>query len=77
MSVIFKTLKKLNTESSDKENSKNKLADVGLDEQFYRMWQFYLQYCQGGFEERLISTVHFVAEKPHYVDSNHVLSHSH
>jgi cyclopropane-fatty-acyl-phospholipid synthase len=35
------------------------------------MWQFYFHYCEGGFRERLISTVHLVAEKPRYVDPDH------
>ncbi len=62
--------------SSALKKSKNELPSVGLDEQFYRMWQFYFQYCQGGFEERLISTVHFIAEKPDYIDKNHAISES-
>ncbi|WP_020394896.1 SAM-dependent methyltransferase [Thiolinea disciformis] len=44
----------------------DKLAGLGLDHQFYRLWQFYLHYCAGGFQERLISTVHLTADKPLY-----------
>lgn len=53
------------------------LPGLGLDQQFYRMWQFYFHYCEGGFRERLISTVHLVAEKPRYEDVEHaaVLDH--
>ena len=29
----------------------------GFDEQFIRMWEFYLCYCEGGFKERAISDV--------------------
>lgn len=47
------------------------LAVLGLDQTFYRMWQFYFHYCEGGFRERLISTVHLTAEKPRYVDPDH------
>lgn len=47
------------------------LKGLGLDQQFYRMWQFYFHYCEGGFRERLISTVHLVAEKPRYEDLGH------
>ena len=50
---------------------RSKLNALSLDQQFYRMWQFYFHYCEGGFRERLISTVHLVAEKPRYEDANH------
>ncbi len=38
---------------------------LGYDETFIRMWQFYLCYCEGGFRERSISDVHllFAAER--------------
>ncbi len=51
--------------------AKDKLSGLGLDQTFYRMWQFYFYYCEGGFRERLISTVHLTAEKPRYVDPDH------
>ncbi|PWQ93318.1 SAM-dependent methyltransferase [Leucothrix pacifica] len=56
---------------------RGELSGLGLDQQFYRMWQFYFHYCEGGFRERLISTVHLVAEKPRYEDANHaaILNH--
>ena len=50
---------------------RGQLKDLDLDETFYRMWQFYFYYCEGGFRERVISTVHLVAEKPRYVDPDH------
>lgn len=53
------------------EAKKDQLASLGLDERFYRLWQFYLRYCEGGFRERLISTVHLVADKPEYVNEQH------
>jgi cyclopropane-fatty-acyl-phospholipid synthase len=37
---------------------------LGHPEEFIRMWEFYLTYCEGGFIERAISDVHLVAEKP-------------
>ncbi|WP_419148855.1 class I SAM-dependent methyltransferase [Pseudoalteromonas 'SMAR'] len=37
-----------------------------FDEQFYRLWQFYLCYCEGAFKRRAISAVHLVARKPRY-----------
>ncbi|WP_051008736.1 SAM-dependent methyltransferase [Gayadomonas joobiniege] len=39
---------------------------LGFEQRFIRMWLFYLAYCEGGFRERVISTVHFVADKPLY-----------
>ncbi len=40
------------------------VRDQGFSEEFIRMWDFYLCYCEGGFLERSISDVHLVAEKP-------------
>ena len=40
------------------------LAQEGFDNQFKRLWLFYLSYCEGGFLERATSTVHLVARKP-------------
>jgi cyclopropane-fatty-acyl-phospholipid synthase len=34
------------------------------DERFLRMWEFYLCYCEGGFEERQIGVVQALFEKP-------------
>ena len=36
----------------------------GYSEQFIRMWEFYLCYCEGGFQERVISDVHMLLAKP-------------
>jgi cyclopropane-fatty-acyl-phospholipid synthase len=36
----------------------------GYPEEFIRMWDFYLFYCEGGFRERSISDVHLIAERP-------------
>jgi len=37
---------------------------LGLSEEFLRMWEFYLAYCEGGFEERQIGVGQLVLEKP-------------
>ena len=42
------------------------VRDTGFDERFIRMWQFYLSYCEGGFRERIISTVQLSFAKPGY-----------
>ena len=34
------------------------------DDRFFRLWLFYLAYCEGGFLQRRISTVQLLADKP-------------
>ncbi len=41
-----------------------RMRALGLDERFLRMWEYYLCYCEGGFEERQIGLVQVVFEKP-------------
>lgn len=40
------------------------LPACGLDERFARLWEFYLCYCEAGFEERDISAVQLVLAGP-------------
>lgn len=42
----------------------DEVSGMGYPEEFIRMWEFYLCYCEGGFIEKAISDVHLVAEKP-------------
>lgn len=37
---------------------------LGYSEEFIRMWEFYLCYCEGGFEERALGDVHMLFVKP-------------
>ncbi len=37
---------------------------LGFDEAFMRMWDYYLAYCEGGFEERYLGCVHMLFDKP-------------
>jgi len=37
---------------------------LGYPENFLRMWEFYLCYCEGGFAERAIGDVHMLLAKP-------------
>jgi cyclopropane-fatty-acyl-phospholipid synthase len=37
---------------------------LGYPESFLRMWEFYLCYCEGGFEERALGDVHMLLAKP-------------
>jgi cyclopropane-fatty-acyl-phospholipid synthase len=44
-----------------------RLADVraqGYPESFVRMWEYYLCYCEGGFEERQLGDVQMLLTKP-------------
>lgn len=36
------------------------LWQAGITPEFLRLWEFYLCYCEGGFRERAISTVHLL-----------------
>ena len=40
------------------------IRSMGYPETFIRMWDFYLCYCEGGFEERALGDVHMVLVKP-------------
>ncbi|HYL57678.1 MAG TPA: cyclopropane-fatty-acyl-phospholipid synthase family protein [Candidatus Acidoferrales bacterium] len=37
---------------------------LGYPEEFIRMWEFYLRYCEGGFRERYIGDVQMLLTKP-------------
>jgi cyclopropane-fatty-acyl-phospholipid synthase len=42
----------------------DEVRDLGYPDEFIRMWQYYLCYCEGGFLERAISDVQLVFDKP-------------
>jgi len=42
------------------------IASHGFSEDFIRMWDYYLAYCQGGFMERVIHTAQVLMAKPQY-----------
>ncbi|BBT40169.1 cyclopropane-fatty-acyl-phospholipid synthase family protein [Pseudomonas guariconensis] len=44
--------------------SRTLLADQGYDDTFQRLWEFYLCYCQGGFEERAIGVAQLLWAAP-------------
>ena len=46
--------------------AKAQVLAMGFDERFIRMWDFYLCYCEGGFEEGVISDVHLLFEASAY-----------
>lgn len=44
------------------------VKSMGFDDVFIRMWDFYLCFCEGGFQERVINTAQYVFAKPMYRD---------
>jgi len=44
----------------------DEVREMGFDDRFIRMWEFYLCYCEGGFRERIIGTVQLAFAKPGY-----------
>jgi cyclopropane-fatty-acyl-phospholipid synthase len=43
-----------------------RVAELGYDERFRRLWELYLSYCEGGFRERRIQDVQLLLAKPGY-----------
>jgi cyclopropane-fatty-acyl-phospholipid synthase len=43
-----------------------RIHEMGFDDRFIRMWQFYLGYCEGGFLENAISSSQLVLRKNSY-----------
>ncbi|CAA6827946.1 MAG: Cyclopropane-fatty-acyl-phospholipid synthase [uncultured Thiotrichaceae bacterium] len=41
-----------------------KLLQLGYDDKFFRMWRYYLAYCEAGFNEQRIDVVQWTLEKP-------------
>jgi len=50
-------------------NNKKEIRKLGFDVKFLRMWLFYFAYCEGGFEEKVISDIHLHITKPSYRNS--------
>jgi cyclopropane-fatty-acyl-phospholipid synthase len=51
-----------------------RLARLGYDERFQRLWRLYLAYCEAGFAERRIGDVQLLLAKPGYESSRRVSS---
>ena len=43
---------------------KQRVLDLGYDEAFIRLWEYYLCYCEAGFEERYTGDLQIVFNKP-------------
>ncbi len=46
--------------------SETKVLELGYDRRFFRMWDFYLAYCEAGFLEQSISDVHLLFGKERF-----------
>jgi cyclopropane-fatty-acyl-phospholipid synthase len=46
-------------------DSIDQVRSMGFSEEFIRMWQYYLCYCEGGFLERAIGNVQMLMMRPH------------
>ncbi|MFK7816476.1 MAG: class I SAM-dependent methyltransferase [Gammaproteobacteria bacterium] len=44
--------------------NKEKVIELGYGNAFIRLWEYYLKYCQAGFEERVIDVQQIVLKKP-------------
>lgn len=44
--------------------AQSRLSELGYDDYFLRLWEFYLCYCEGGFLERTIGTAQLLLAKP-------------
>jgi cyclopropane-fatty-acyl-phospholipid synthase len=42
----------------------DKVRQLGYSDEFMRMWQYYLSYCESAFVERAIGTVHMLIMRP-------------
>lgn len=45
-------------------NNREKVIELGYENSFIRLWEYYLKYCQAGFEERVIDVQQVVLKKP-------------
>lgn len=43
------------------------LAEMGYNQDFQRLWQFYFAYCEAGFREETINLLHLQASKPRHL----------
>ncbi len=46
------------------QSARQRIGELGYDDYFIRLWEFYLCYCEGGFMERTIGTAQLLLSKP-------------
>lgn len=44
------------------------IADMGFDKRFFRLWDYYLAYCEAGFSEGHVGTIQVVLDRPKKLD---------
>lgn len=44
--------------------AQERVSELGFDQRFVRMWNYYFCYCEGGFRAKSISTVHMTFQRP-------------
>ena len=54
------TLRRWHTEF---QHRKEQVLQLGFDERFCRIWEFYLAYCEAAFEQHNIDVMQFTLEK--------------
>ncbi len=54
--------RRVHTDNLD--TSLDKVKALGLPDPFIKMWEFYLCYCEGGFEARATHGLQMVFQKP-------------
>ncbi|MDW3095455.1 MAG: cyclopropane-fatty-acyl-phospholipid synthase family protein [Gammaproteobacteria bacterium] len=45
-------------------SNRDKIIELGYSTSFLRLWEYYMKYCQAGFENRIIDVHHLVLKKP-------------
>jgi cyclopropane-fatty-acyl-phospholipid synthase len=45
------------------QQDKEQVLQLGFDERFCRIWEFYLAYCEAAFEQHNIDVMQFTLEK--------------
>lgn len=46
------------------DENRGAIRELGFDERFLRMWEFYLRYCEAAFDEHYTAVVHALFAKP-------------
>jgi cyclopropane-fatty-acyl-phospholipid synthase len=44
------------------------IAALGFDDRFFRLWDYYLAYCEAGFSEGHVGTIQIVLDRPRRMD---------
>ena len=52
------------------------ITALGLDTRFGRLWDFYLAYCEAGFDERYIGATQLLYTAPGFPDRHHGTAHA-